>query len=83
MDESFGSVVDDSKGLIEIRRSCSKYVLSCKSKIIVEETAVSRRNLHKKFERFEEGIDSNISVCCNSQGDQRMIRGGGDDDRIW
>ena len=42
MDECFGSVVDGSKGLIEISGSCSKYVLSCKSRIIVEETMVSR-----------------------------------------
>ena len=42
MDERFGSVVDGSKGLIEINGSCCRYVLSCKSKIIVEEIAVSR-----------------------------------------
>ena len=41
MVESFGSVVDGSKGLTEIRGSCSKYVLSCKSRIVVEETMVS------------------------------------------
>ena len=41
MVESFGSVVDGSKGLTEIRGSCSKYVLSCKSRIVVEETTVS------------------------------------------
>ena len=53
MDESFGSVVDGSKGLTEIRGSCSKYVLSCKSRIVVEETTVSRRNFHQKLERIE------------------------------
>ena len=62
MDESFGSVVDGSKGLTEIRGSCSKYVLSCKSRIVVEETTVSRRNFHQKLERIEEGIDSKITV---------------------
>ena len=62
MDESFGSMVDGSKGLTEIRRSCSNYVLSCKSRIIVEETTVSRRNFHQKLERIEEGIDSKITV---------------------
>ena len=62
VDESFGSVVDGSKGLTEIRRSCSKYVLSCKSRIVVEETTVSRRNFHQKLERIEERIDSNITV---------------------
>ena len=62
MDESFGSVVDGSKGLIKISGSCSKYVLSCKSRIIVEETTVSRRNFHQKLERIEEGIDSKITV---------------------
>ena len=62
MDESFGSVVDGSKGLTEIRRSCSKYVLSCKSRIVVEETTVSQRNFHQNFERIEEGIDSKIIV---------------------
>ena len=62
MDESFGSMVDGSKGLTEIRRSCSKYVLSCKSRIVVEETTVSQRNFHQKHERIEEGIDSKITV---------------------
>ena len=62
MDESFGSVVDGSKGLTEVNRSCSKYVLSCKSRIVVEETMVSRRNFHQKLERIEEGIDSKITV---------------------
>ena len=61
MDESFGSVVDGSKGLIEISGSFSKYVLSCKSRIVVEETTVSRRNFHQKLERIEEGIDSKIT----------------------
>ena len=62
MDESFGSVVDGSKDLTKIRGSCSKYVLSCKSRIVVEETMVSRRNFHQKLERIEEGIDSKITV---------------------
>ena len=62
VDESFGSVVDGSKGLIEIRRSCSKYVLSCKSRIVIEQTTVSRRNFHQKLKRIEEGIDSKITV---------------------
>ena len=62
MDESFGSVVDGSKGLTEICGVCSKYVLSCKSRIVVEETTVSRRNFHQKLERIEEGIDSKITV---------------------
>ena len=62
MDEYFGSIVDGSKGLIEISRSCSKYVLSCKSRIVVEETTVSRRNFHQKLERIEERIDSKITV---------------------
>ena len=62
MDEYFGTVVDGSKGLIEISGSCSKYVLSCKCRIIVEETMVSRRNFHQKLERIEEGIDSKIIV---------------------
>ena len=62
MDESFGSVVDGSKGLTEIRGSCSKYVLSCKNRIVVEETTVSRYNFHQKLERIEEGIDSKITV---------------------
>ena len=62
MDVSFGFVVDDRKGLTEIRGSCSKYVLSCKSRIVVEETMVSRRNFHQKLERIEEGIDSKITV---------------------
>ena len=62
MDESFGSVVDGSKGLTEIRGSCSKYVLSCKSRIVVEETTVSRRNFHQKLERIEERIDRKITV---------------------
>ena len=62
MDESFGSVVDGSKGLTEIRGSCSTYVLSCKSRIVVEETTVSRRNFHQKLERIEEGIDSKITI---------------------
>ena len=61
MDESFGSVVDGSKGLTEIRGSCSKYVLSCKSRIIVEETMVSRCNFYQKLKRIEEGIDSKIT----------------------
>ena len=56
MDESFGSVVDGSKGLTEIRGSCSKYVMSCKSRIVVEETTVSRRNFHQKL-RIDEGIE--------------------------
>ena len=62
MDEIFGSVVDGSKGLVEISGSCSKYVLSCKSRIVVEETMVSRRNFHQKLERIEEGIESKITV---------------------
>ena len=62
MDECFGSVVDGSKGLIQISGSYSKYVLSCKSRIVVEETTVSRRNFHQKLERIEEGIDSKITV---------------------
>ena len=62
MDESFGSMVDGSKGLIEISGSCSKYVLACKSRIIVEETTVSRRNFHQKLEIIEEGIDRKIIV---------------------
>ena len=62
MDESFGSVVDGSKGLTEIRRSCSKYVLSCKSRIAVEETTVSQRNFHQELERLKEGIDRKIIV---------------------
>ena len=62
MDESFGSVVDGSKGLIEISGSCSKYVLSCKCRIIVEETMASRCNFYQKLERIEEGIDSKITV---------------------
>ena len=61
VDESFGSVVDGSKGLTEIRRSCSKYVLSCKSRIIVEETTVSRHNFHQKLKRIEEGINNKIT----------------------
>ena len=61
MDESFGSVVDGSKGLIEISGSCSKYVLYCKSRIIVEETMVSRCNFYQKRKRIEEGIDSKIT----------------------
>ena len=60
MDECFGFVVDGSKGLIEISGSCSKYVLSCKSRIVVEETTVSRCNFHQKLERIEEGIDRKI-----------------------
>ena len=63
MDESFGSVVDGSKGLREISGSCSKYVLSCKSRIVVEETAVSRHNFHQKLERIEEGIDKILKSC--------------------
>ena len=62
MDESFGSMVDGSTGLIVISESCSKYVLSCKSRIVVEETAVSRRNFHQKLKRIEEGIDSKITL---------------------
>ena len=62
IDESFGSMVDGSKVLIEISGSCSKYVLSCKSRIVVEETTVSRRNFHQKLERIEEGIDRKITV---------------------
>ena len=62
MDESFGSVVDGSKGLREISGSCSKYVLSCKSRIVVEEIAVSRCNFHQKLEIIEEGIDRKITV---------------------
>ena len=62
MDESFGSMVEGSKGLTEIRGSCSKYVLSCKSRIVIEETTVSRRNFHQKLGRIEEGIDSKITV---------------------
>ena len=62
IDESFRSVVDGSKGLIEINRSCCRYVLSCKSRIVVEETTVSRRNFHQNLERIEEGIDSKITV---------------------
>ena len=62
MDESFGSVVDGSKGLTEISGSCSKYVLSCKSRIIVEETMISQRNFHQKLERIEEGIDRKVTV---------------------
>ena len=62
MDESFGSVVDGSKGLREISGSCSKYVLPCKSRIVVEETMVSRCNFYQKLERIEEGIDSKITV---------------------
>ena len=62
MNKNFGSMVDGSKGLTEIRGSCSKYVLSCKSRIVVEETTVSRRNFHQKLERIEEGIDSKITV---------------------
>ena len=61
MDESFGSVVDGIKGLIEISGSCSKYVLSCKSRIVVEETMVSRCNFYQKRKRIEEGIDSKIT----------------------
>ena len=62
MDECFGSMIDGSKGLTEIRGSCSKYVLSCKSRIVVEETTVSRRNFHQKLEKIEEGIDRKITV---------------------
>ena len=62
MDERFGSVVDGSKGLIEISGSYSKYVLSCKSRIVVEETTVSQRNFHQKLKRIEEKIDSKITV---------------------
>ena len=62
VDESFGSVVDGSKGLTEIRGSCSKYVLSYNSRIVVEETMVSRRNFHQKLKRIEEGIDSKITI---------------------
>ena len=62
MDESFGSVVDGSKGLTEIRGSCSKYVLSCKSRIVVEETMISRCNFYQKLKGIEEGIDSKITV---------------------
>ena len=62
MDESFGSMVDGSNGLIEISESCSKYVLSCKSRIVVEETTVSRRNFHQKLKRIEEGIDRKITI---------------------
>ena len=62
MDESFGSVVDGSKGLIEISGSCSKYVLSYKSRIVIEKTTVSRHNFHQKLERIEERIDSKITV---------------------
>ena len=62
IDESFGSMVDGSKVLIEISGSCSKYVLSCKSRIVFEETTVSRCNFHQKLERIEEGIDSKITV---------------------
>ena len=62
MDECFGSMIDGSKGLTEIRGSCSKYVLSCKSRIVVEETTVSRRNFHQKLEKIEEGIDRKIIV---------------------
>ena len=61
MVESFGSVVDDSKGLTEIRGSCSKYVLSCKRRIVIEETTVSQRNFHQKLKRIEKGIDSKIT----------------------
>ena len=50
-------MVDGSKGLIEISGSCSKYVLSCKSRIIVEKTMVSQCNFYQKLERIEEGID--------------------------
>ena len=62
MDESFGSLVDGRKGLIEISGSCSKYVLSCKSRTVVEKIAVSRHNFHQNLERIEEGIDSKIIV---------------------
>ena len=62
MDESFESVVDGSKGLREISGRCSKYVLSCKSRIVVEETVVSRQNFHQKLKKFEEGIERKISV---------------------
>ena len=62
MDESFGSVVDGSKGLTEIRGSCSRYVLSCKSRIVVKEITVSQRNFYQKLERIEERIDSKITV---------------------
>ena len=62
VDESFGSMVDGSKCLIEISGSCSKYVLSYKSIIVVEETTVSRRNFHPKLERIEEGINSKITI---------------------
>ena len=53
VDESFGSMVDSSKGLIEISGSCSKYVLSCKSRIVVEETTVSLRNFHQKMRELK------------------------------
>ena len=55
-------MVDGSKGFIEISGSYSKYVLSCKSRIVVEETTVSRRNFHQKLERIEEEIDRKITV---------------------
>ena len=56
MDESSGSVVDGSKGFTEIRGSCSKYVLSCKSRIVVEETMVSRRNFHQKLRELRKEL---------------------------
>ena len=34
----------------------------CKSRIVVEETTVSRRNFHQKLERIEEGIDRKITI---------------------
>ena len=67
MDESFGSVVDGSKGLIEISGSCSKYVLSIKSRIVVEETMDSRCNFYQKLEKIEERIDNKITVYMTSK----------------
>ncbi|CAL9107718.1 unnamed protein product, partial [Musa textilis] len=43
-EEGFRSMVDGSRVLTEFSGSCNRYALSRKSRIVVEETTVSRRN---------------------------------------
>ncbi|CAL9120650.1 unnamed protein product [Musa textilis] len=61
-EEGFRSVVAHSKDLTKINRNCCLCALSRKSRIVVEEISVSRRNFQRKLRGLRRGFDGRILV---------------------
>ncbi|CAL9086529.1 unnamed protein product [Musa textilis] len=61
-EEGFRSVVARSKDLTKISRNCCLYALSRKSRIVIEEIAVSRQNFQRKLRDLRRGFDGRILV---------------------